>query len=220
MDGVFIPTLEPPKNIEDEEDEINGLDITITFPELNPNFSTQADSRLSVKVSDISEEALRKLKRCPKDFTLRMDFVQGKVVFQSGKAPENNFLMGPDLKFTENPINDQKSDLIEIKPSTECTFPSQVIPVENIKVTSSAKSLKSTDSELFKVVKLPFMYKNPSMITVTKSCITFQNDNIFSMAIIARHVFKSMPHIASLTNIFDSRFSSLHHSGELNLTLF
>lgn len=214
MDGVFIPTCEPPKNMEDEEEETNGLDITITFPDFNPMLPNQDDSHLSVKLSDISEEALRKLKRCPKDFTLRMDFIQGKVVFQSGKAPVNNFSIGPDLKFIENPVTDHKSNIIDIKPSTECRFTSQVISVENMKERPSFKSLKSTDSELFNVVKLPFIYKYPSMSTVTKSCVTFQNENFLSMAIIARHVFKSMPQIASLSNLFEDGLVRINRSGE------
>lgn len=211
MDGVFIPTCEPPRNIEEEEEESNGLDITITLPELNSTISNHDGSVVSVKLSDISEEAIRKLKRCPKDFILRMDFVQGKVIFQS----RNNFTVGPDLNFVEHPITDGKSDVINIKPSTECRFTSQLISVEDIKDLSSTKSLKSTDSELFNVVKMPFIYNNPSMSTVTRSCVTFHNNrNIFSLAIIARHLFKSMPQIASLSNLFDDRFVALNRSGK------
>lgn len=213
MDGIFIPTCEPPKNMEEEE-ESNGLDITITFPEIN-SMVPDCDSHLSVRVCDISEEALRKLKRCPKDFTLRMDFIRGRVEFQSGKAPVNNFFMGSDFKFTENSTTDHKSDVINIKPSTECRFASGMISVEHLKEGSSVKSLKSTDSELFNVVKLPFIYKTPSMGTVTKSCVAFRNDNIFSMTVNARHVFMSLPQIASLSNIFEEKLVNLNRSGEL-----
>ncbi|CAH1175906.1 unnamed protein product [Phaedon cochleariae] len=206
MDGIFIPSCEPPINIEEEEEETNGLDITITFPEINNLLSHEDHSHLSVRLSDISEEALKKLKRCPKDFTLRMDFVQGKILFQTGKAPVNNFSIGPDLKFVENPIDEKKSDIISIKPSTECSFASQLIPVENItKEITSYKSLRSTDSELFSVVNLPYIYRNSSLNTVTKSCITFKNDGILSMALLARHFGRSMPQIPSITNIFEEK---------------
>lgn len=218
LDGVFIPTAEPPKNIEEEE-ETNGLDITITFPEFNRLLADQKQSHLSVRLSDISADALRKLKRCPKDFTLRMDFVQGKVHFQSGKAPGNNFSIGPNLKFIESSIDDKKSDIIDIKKSTECKFGSQMISVENVKERASYKSLKSTDSELFNVVNLPFIYRNPSLNNVTKSCMTFKNENVMSMAYIARQFFKSMPQIPSLTNIFEDKLmESLNRTGEYQNT--
>ncbi|KAG5877453.1 hypothetical protein JTB14_026507 [Gonioctena quinquepunctata] len=201
MDGVFIPSCEPPMHTE-EEDETNGLDITITFPEFSNALSNKPASHLSVRVSDISAEALRKLKRCPKDFTLRMDFVQGKLLFQSGKAPVNNFSIGPDLKFVENVVVDDKmSDIISIKPSTECHFASQLISVENVnKELGSYRSLRATDSELFSVVNLPLnLYRNPS--AVTKSCMAFNNDRLFSMAILAGQLVRSMPQIPCLANI-------------------
>lgn len=92
MDGMFIPSFDEPPKIEDDEDE-DGLDITITFPELQKAFN-QNDSHLSVCFSSISAEALGHLKRCPKEFTLRMDFIQGKMFFQSGKSPANNYAIG------------------------------------------------------------------------------------------------------------------------------
>nr|CAI5858074.1 unnamed protein product [Callosobruchus analis] len=184
MDGIFIPSQEPFLHNIEEEEESNGLDITITFPELNHLLSEQNESHLSVRLSDISAEALRKLKRCPKDFTLRMDFVQGKVHFQSGKSPVNNFSIGPDLKFIEYPVDDKMSDIISIKPSTECSYGSQ-----------------STDSELFNVVNLPFLCRDAALGTVTRSCMTLRKERMMSMAIIARQVFKSMPQIPSLTYI-------------------
>nr|XP_023026094.1 muscle M-line assembly protein unc-89-like [Leptinotarsa decemlineata] len=204
MDGVFIPSCEPPMNTEEEE-ETNGLDITITFPEFTSTLSNRPDSHLSVRLSDISAEALRQLKRCPKDFTLRMDFVQGKVLFQSGKSAVNNFSIGPDLKFIENVVDNKKSDIISIKPSTECSFASQLISVENVnKELGSGRSLRAIDSEIFSVVNMPFIYRNPS--SVTKSCVTFKNDGIFSMAILAGQFVRSMPQIPRLTNIFDDGF--------------
>ncbi|KAJ8939160.1 hypothetical protein NQ314_011210 [Rhamnusium bicolor] len=204
MDGVFIPTCEPPMNMEEEE-ETTGLDITITFPEFNQLQSNGTDSHISVCLSEISAEALGKLKRCPKEFTLRMDFVEGKVLFHSGKGPTNNFSIGPDLKFIESYIDDKQSDIINIKPSTECSFGSQLIPVENTKEANSSKTLKSTDSELFNVVNLPLLYKSPYLNTASghKSCITFKNDKFISMEFLARQLFKSMPQIPSLTNIFE-----------------
>ncbi|CAH1968793.1 unnamed protein product [Acanthoscelides obtectus] len=205
MDGIFIPSQEPFIHNIEEEDESNGLDITITFPELNNLLSDQNESHLSVCLSDISAEALRQLKRCPKDFTLRMDFIQGKVHFQSGKSPANNFSIGPDLKFIENPVDnvdDKKSDIISIKPSTECSYGSQLISVENRdEHVTSYKSLKSTDSELFNVADLPFLYRDVTLGTVTRSCMTLRNDPMMSMSIVARTFFKSMPQIPSLTYI-------------------
>ncbi|VEN60897.1 unnamed protein product [Callosobruchus maculatus] len=202
MDGIFIPSQEPFIHNIEEEEESNGLDITITFPELNHLLSEQNESHLSVRLSDISAEALRKLKRCPKDFTLRMDFVQGKVHFQSGKSPVNNFSIGPDLKFIEYPVDDKMSDIISIKPSTECSYGSQLISVENRdEHGASYKSLKSTDSELFNVVNLPFICRDSTLGTVTRSCMTLRKERMMSLAIIARQVFKSMPQIPSLTYI-------------------
>lgn len=219
MDGVFIPSFDPPMNMEEEE-ETNGLDITITFPEFSQLYTNGAESHLSVCLSDISAEALKKLKRCPKDFTLRMDFVEGKVLFQSGKGPANNFQIGPDLKFAEDIVDTKKSDVISIKPSTECSYGSQLIPVENPTENKSFKSLKSTDSELFNVVSLPFMYRNPYLATTHKSCITFRNDQIMSMAILAKHIFKSMPQIPSLTNIFeDNLMESPSKTGRIHFSI-
>nr|CAH7762274.1 unnamed protein product [Callosobruchus chinensis] len=134
---------------------------------------------------------------CPKDFTLRMDFVQGKVHFQSGKSPVNNFSIGPDLKFIEYPVDDKMSDIISIKPSTECSYGSQ----NRDEHAASYKSLKSTDSELFNVVNWPFLWRDATLGTVTRSCMTLRKERMMSMAIIARQVFKSMPQIPSLTYI-------------------
>lgn len=94
MDGVFIPSADGPPTSEDDDDvDDEGLDITITFPELQKTFD-QNDSHLSVCFSDLSAEALGRLKRCPKEFTLRMDFVQGKMFFQSARSNANNYSIG------------------------------------------------------------------------------------------------------------------------------
>lgn len=102
MYGIFIPSFDEPPQMEDDDDDDDedGLDITIRFPELEKTLNHEDDSHLSVCFSNISAEALGKLKRCPKDFTLRMDFVQGKMFFQSGRSPANNFSIGSTIYFS------------------------------------------------------------------------------------------------------------------------
>ncbi|KAF7270125.1 hypothetical protein GWI33_016884, partial [Rhynchophorus ferrugineus] len=108
-----------------------------------------------------------------------------------------------DLKITECSMENKKSDIISIKPSTECTYASQVITVEGEKRKSSIKVLKSTDSELFNVVSLPVI--NRKFSDTTKSCITFKNETIHPSEPILfdRWRYKSMPQIPSLTRIVE-----------------
>ncbi|XP_030753087.1 uncharacterized protein LOC115880100 isoform X2 [Sitophilus oryzae] len=203
MDGFFLPSPDAPSPVEEDDDE-DGLDITITFPEFRQNITHEADSHVTVCFSDISAEALGRLKRCPKDFTLHMDFAQRKMTFQTGNLPTNNFSIGADLKVTEIPVDTKKSDIISIKPSTECTYASQVIPVIEGPRRSSVKTLKSTDSELFDVVSLPFLNRKSSV--TTRSCITFKNSaatHPSSCLLLDRLRYRSMPQIPSLPNIFE-----------------
>ncbi|ERL92228.1 hypothetical protein D910_09547 [Dendroctonus ponderosae] len=202
MDGMFIPSFDEPPKVEDDEDE-DGLDITITFPELQKAFN-ENESHLSACFSSISAEALGHLKRCPKEFTWRMDFIQGEMFFQSGKSPANNYAIGPDLKITECALDGKQSDIISIKSPTECVYASQIIPVGGAIQKESLKILKSTDSELFKVVGLSDVSKRGSS-AATKSCITFRNRKRFSSesSFAGRALCKSMPQIPSLIRILE-----------------
>lgn len=222
MYGIFIPSFdEPPQMEDDDDDDEDGLDITIRFPELEKTLKHEDDSHLSVCFSNISAEALGKLKRCPKDFTLRMDFVQGKMFFQSGRSPANNFsignttkyfsilliyslqkVLGRDLKITECFIDTKKSDIINIKSSTECLYASQIIPVDASTRNGSLDILKSTDFELFDVVN-SCMNKRTSVDT--KSCISFKSlRRVSSESFLPdRTYYKSMPQIPSLTKILE-----------------
>lgn len=112
--------------------------------------------------------------------------------------------LGPDLKITECPLESKQSDVISIKPPTECLYASQIIPVEGATQKESLKILKSTDSELFKVVGLSDVSKRRSS-AATKSCITFKNLRRFSSesSFAGRALCKSMPQIPSLIRILE-----------------
>lgn len=108
------------------------------------------------------------------------------------------------MKIIECNMDSKKSDLISIKPSTECLYTSQIIPVEGASTKESIKILKSTDSELFNVVSLPHM--NRKCYSATQSCFTFRNirNKVFEESMLAdRFYYKSMPQIPSLTRILE-----------------
>lgn len=108
------------------------------------------------------------------------------------------------MKIIECNMDFKKSDLISIKPSTECLYTSQIIPVEGASTKESIKLLKSTDSELFNVVSLPYM--NRKSYSATQSCFTFRNirKKLSGESMLAdRFYYKSMPQIPSLTRILE-----------------
>ncbi|XP_066150324.1 uncharacterized protein [Euwallacea fornicatus] len=200
VDGMFIPSFDDPPETDDEDDDEEGLDIAIRIPELQKTLNQHA-SHLSI----ISAEALGRIKRCPKEFTLKMDFVMGKVFFQPARAPASNFAIGPNFR----KAGCTKSDLISIKLSTECLYASQIIPVEGATRKDSIEFLRSADSEFFNAVSLPQATRRSS--AATKSCVSLRSAREYLLGDWA--CCKSMPQIPSLKRILEEPEDRIVNAG-------
>lgn len=141
----------------DDEDLIFSEDSSVLNIPNNCKDNLDQDSLKSLTLSDTSTNSLKKIKRCPKDFSLCMEIIQHKLMFQTGEGPIKDELISGC-----NECVNKKSDIIKIKSSTECCYISQIIPVDHV----SLKALKSANSEIFNVVNLVVPVKHSSQFRI------------------------------------------------------